>query len=128
MKRVCNHYAINLNIMVAVIFEVIPANGQREKYLDIAANLKTELTKIEGFISIERFQSLTNPEKILSLSFWENEESIRQWRNLEMHRIAQAKGRAGIFADYRLRVANMQRDYGMNDREQVPSDSKNFHQ
>lgn len=113
--------------MVAVIFEVIPAEGKRDEYLDIAAKLKPELIKIEGFISIERFQSLTNPEKILSLSFWENEESIRHWRNLEMHRAAQEKGRAEVFADYRLRVADVKRDYGMSEREQVPQDSAEFH-
>ena len=114
--------------MIAVIFEVIPAEGKRDEYLDLAAKLKPELGKIEGFISIERFQSLTNPEKILSLSFWENEESVRQWRNLEMHREAQQKGRTTVFADYRLRVAVVQRDYGMNNRAEVPPDSAKFHQ
>lgn len=128
MKRVCNYYATKVTIMVTVIFEVIPATGKRDEYLDLAAQLKPELSKIEGFISIERFQSLTNPEKILSLSFWENEESIQKWRNLEMHRAAQKKGRSGVFADYRLRVAVVERDYGMQAREQVPADSKNFHQ
>lgn len=113
--------------MVAVIFEVIPREGKRDEYLDIAAMLKPELGNIEGFISIERFQSLINPEKILSLSFWENEESIRQWRNLEMHRAAQEKGRATVFADYRLRVADVKRDYGMSERKQVPQDSAEFH-
>lgn len=128
MKRVCVHYATKVNIMVAVIFELIPAAGKRDEYLDLAAKLKPELSKIEGFISIERFQSLTNPEKILSLSFWENEESIQEGRNLEMHRAAQKKGRNGIFSDYRLRVAFVERDYGMQAREQVPTDSKTFHQ
>lgn len=113
--------------MVAVIFEVIPAEGKRDEYLDIAAMLKPELVKIEGFISIERFQSLTNPEKILSLSFWENEESVRQWRNLEMHRKAQKKGRLEVFENYRLRVALVERDYGMEERGQVPQDSAEFH-
>lgn len=128
MKRLRNYYAIKLNIMVAVIFEVIPAEGRRDEYLDLAAKLKPELSKIEGFISIERFQSLTNPEKILSLSFWVNEESVRQWRNLEMHREAQQKGRATVFADYRLQVAAVQRDYGMKNRAEVPPDSAEFHQ
>ncbi len=114
--------------MIAVIFEVTPADGNRDEYLDLAADLKPELSKIKGFISIERFQSLTNPEKLLSLSFWETEESIREWRNLEMHRAAQKKGRNGVFSDYRLRVAFVERDYGMNSREQVPPDSKTFHQ
>src|SRR5215204_8090 len=100
-------------IMIAVIFEVVPAKGKRDEYLDIAAQLKSELTKIEGFISIERFQSLVDPEKILSLSFWETEESVRAWRNTELHRAAQTVGRASVFRDYRLRVAFVERDYGM---------------
>ena len=114
--------------MVAVIFEAIPAKEKWNEYLDIAARLKPELVKIEGFISIERFQSLTNPEKVLSLSFWETEESVRQWRNTELHRAAQSAGRASVFDDYRLRIAAVLRDYGMNDRAQAPGDSKEFHQ
>ncbi len=114
--------------MVAVIFEAYPAVGKWDEYLDIAAGLRTELSKIEGFISIERFQSITNPEKVLSLSFWKDEESILQWRNVELHRMAQKKGRTSVFADYRLRVAIVQRDYGKTDRAQAPADSKEIHQ
>lgn len=114
--------------MITVIFEVVPANGKRDEYLDIAARLKSELIKIKGFISIERFQSLVDPEKILSLSFWETEESVRDWRNTEMHRAAQAVGRTSVFKDYRLRVAVVERDYGKNDRAEVPPDSRKFHQ
>ncbi len=114
--------------MIAVIFEVIPAEGKRDEYLDLAASLKPELSKIEGFISIERFQSLTNPRKILSLSFWKDESSIAEWRNLEPHRTAQKEGRRSIFEDYRLRIAEVSRDYGMNEREQAPDDSKEIHQ
>jgi heme-degrading monooxygenase HmoA len=113
--------------MIAVIFEVIPDNGKRAEYLEIAAQLRPELDKIDGFISIERFQSLNDPEKVLSLSFWKDEESIQQWRSLEMHRWAQSKGRDGIFRDYHLRIADVKRDYGMFDRTEVPSDSKSFH-
>ena len=113
--------------MVAVIFEVFPADGKREKYLDIAAALKPELSKIKGFISVERFQSLADPNKILSLSFWKDEQSIAQWRNLEQHRNAQTAGRNFVFDDYRLRVANVIRDYGMNNRTQAPADSKIIH-
>lgn len=113
--------------MIAVIFEVIPNEGKRQEYLDIAANLRPELDKIKGFISIERFQSFHDPEKVLSLSFWENEESIQQWRSLEMHRISQSKGRKEIFKDYHLRIANVSRDYGMFDRKEAPKDSQNFH-
>ena len=113
--------------MIAVIFEAIPAPGKWDEYLDIAAGLKPELSKIEGFISIERFQSIGNPEKVLSLSFWKDEESIKQWRNTEMHRLAQSKGREGIFKDYRLRIADVSRDYGMLDRKEAPADSKLFH-
>ena len=114
--------------MVAVIFEVFPADGKREKYLDIAAALKPELSKIKGFISVERFQSLADPNKVLSLSFWEDEQSIAQWRNLEQHRNAQKAGRNFVFDDYRLRVANVIRDYGMNNRTEAPADSRTIHQ
>jgi len=113
--------------MIAVIFEAFPAKGKWDAYLDIAARLKPELNKIEGFISIERFQSIANPEKVLSLSFWRDEESIAQWRNIEMHRMAQREGRSSIFDDYRLRVADVLRDYGMNEREQAPKDSRSVH-
>lgn len=110
--------------MIAVIFEVLPAEGQMNTYLDIAASLKPELVKIEGFISIERFQSLNDPGKILSLSFWTDEEAIKQWRNLELHREAQASGRNAVFKDYRLRIAGVVRDYGMFERENAPKDSR----
>jgi len=113
--------------MIAVIFEVIPNEGKKEDYLDIAAKLRPELDHIEGFISIERFQSFTNPEKVLSLSFWKDEESIQQWRNLEIHRSAQSKGRNEIFKDYHLRIASVVRDYGMFERKETPEDSSEFH-
>ncbi|KQB41637.1 antibiotic biosynthesis monooxygenase family protein [Flavobacterium aquidurense] len=113
--------------MIAVIFEVVPNEGKKEEYLDIAASLRPELDHIDGFISIERFQSFTNPDKVLSLSFWKDEESIQQWRNLEMHRHAQAKGRNEVFKDYQLRIANVVRDYGMFDRKETPEDSSSYH-
>lgn len=112
---------------VGVIFEVMPAPGQQEKYLDIAAGLKNELLQMDGFISIERFTSIQNPGKILSLSFWRDEESVRRWRNTLDHRSAQTKGRAGIFSDYRLRVVRVVRDYGMHNRTEAPEDSKTYH-
>jgi heme-degrading monooxygenase HmoA len=110
--------------MIAVIFEVWPAEGERQHYLDIAAQLRPLLDEIEGFISIERFESLAEPGKLLSLSFWRDEAAVAQWRTLEAHRAAQAKGRGGIFANYRLRIASVIRDYGMTDRAQAPSDSR----
>jgi heme-degrading monooxygenase HmoA len=113
--------------MIAVIFEVIPEEGQRDEYFKIAAALRPILEKIDGFISIERFQSLNYPGKILSLSFWKNEESVKQWRNMEIHRWAQLKGRKSIFKDYHLRIAIVNRDYGMFDRKEAPADSKAFH-
>lgn len=112
---------------IAVLFEVVPEDGQKQEYLDIATKLKPELEKIKGFISIERFQSIHNPEKILSLSFWENEEAIKEWRNLEIHRNAQSKSRELIFRGYRIRIAQTFRDYGMFERDETPSDSKIFH-
>jgi heme-degrading monooxygenase HmoA len=108
--------------MIAVIFEVFPAAGKKQEYLNIAADLKPELEKIDGFISIERFSSLIEEDKILSLSFWRDEKAIQEWRNLQMHRLAQEKGRGGVFSDYRLRVATVDRDYGMQARDQAPFD------
>ncbi|MCB0489074.1 MAG: antibiotic biosynthesis monooxygenase [Cyclobacteriaceae bacterium] len=113
--------------MIAVIFEVVPAEGRKDEYLDIAARLKSELEQIDGFISVERFQSLTDPNKLLSLSFWKDEVSIEQWRNLEVHRSAQQRGRSGVFSDYRLRVSSVIRDYGLNRREDAPLDSRSIH-
>lgn len=113
--------------MIAVIFEVWPAPGQKQRYLDTAAALRTELQKIDGFISVERFESLTEPGKILSLSVFRDEAAVAAWRNVEAHRHAQAKGRGEIFADYRLRIAGVIRDYGMKDRAQAPADSKTVH-
>lgn len=113
--------------MIAVIFELTPADGHRQEYLDIAAQLRPLLDGIDGFISIERFESLTAPGKILSLSFWRDEDAVAHWRNMEWHRIAQARGRATVFDDYRLRVASVSRDYGMHEREQAPADSRLFH-
>jgi heme-degrading monooxygenase HmoA len=113
--------------MIAVIFEVVPAPGQRDRYLEVAASLKDQLTSTPGFISIERFQSLVNPDKILSLSFWENESAVVAWRNTLAHRQAQALGRRAVFADYRLRVVSVMRDYGMRDRAQAPADSLEYH-
>ena len=109
--------------MIAVIFEVIPAEGRKPEYLDIAAAMRPMVEEVEGFISVERFQSLTNPDKLLSLSFFEDEAAVMRWRKLAAHRGAQAKGRAGLFADYRLRVAHVLRDYGLNDRTDAPADS-----
>jgi heme-degrading monooxygenase HmoA len=113
--------------MIAVIFEVVPQPGQRDAYLNTAASLRPHLEKIDGFVSIERFESLTQPGKVLSLSFWRDEDAVRQWRNLGEHRQAQRAGREQIFADYRLRVAGVIRDYGMFDRAAAPEDSKSIH-
>jgi heme-degrading monooxygenase HmoA len=109
--------------MIAVIFEVMPRAERKDDYLRIAADLKPELERIDGFISIERFESLSEPGKILSLSFWRDEEAVKQWRNLPQHRAAQTAGRNGIFADYRLRVADVLRDYGLKERGEAPADS-----
>ena len=113
--------------MIAVIFEVWPASGRKEDYLAIAATLRAELEKIDGFVSVERFQSLTDPGKLLWLSFWRDEDAVQRWRNQVHHRESQAAGRAGVFADYRLRIASVVRDYGMTSRAQAPEDSRAFH-
>ena len=113
--------------MIAVIFEVWPAEGRAAEYLEIAASLREELQAIDGFISVERFESLTTPGKYLSLSIWRDEPAVRAWRNVERHRGAQAKGRGGVFRDYRLRVASVIRDYGMHERAEAPGDSRTVH-
>lgn len=113
--------------MIAVIFEVWPAEGRRQEYLDLAAALRPALERSEGFLSVERFESLSEPGKILSLSFWRDEEAVRRWRENEGHRQAQARGRGGVFRDYRLRIAAVIRDYGMAEREQAPADSRELH-
>lgn len=113
--------------MIAVIFEVWPAEGKKEGYLELAAALKEELQTMEGFISVERFESLVEPGKLLSLSFWENEDAVAGWRNQMHHRETQAKGRGCVFRDYRLRVASVMRDYGMENRTEAPEDSRKQH-
>jgi heme-degrading monooxygenase HmoA len=113
--------------VIAVIFEVWPAEGRAGEYFDLAASLKAELEKIDGFISVERFESLVTKGKYLSLSFWRDEEAVRAWRNLDGHRKAQARGRNSVFADYRLRVASVLRDYGLRERNDAPEDSRAAH-
>jgi heme-degrading monooxygenase HmoA len=114
--------------MIAVIFEVWPADGRRESYLDHAARLRAELERIDGFFPVERFQSITDPDKMLSLSFWRDESAVARWRNQAQHRATQKAGRGGVFRDYRLRVAAVMRDYGMSERrDQAPDDSKQAH-
>ena len=113
--------------MIAVIFEVWPQDGQMQTYLDIAGGLRPLLAEIDGFISIERFESLSEPGKLLSLSFWRDEDAVAAWRQREEHRAAQAQGRGEVFANYRLRVAAVLRDYGMVERAEAPTDSLAFH-
>ena len=113
--------------MIAVIFEVMPDPDHKTDYLDIAAEMRPLVEEVEGFISVERFQSLTNPNKLLSLSFFEDEAAVARWRSLAAHRKAQAKGRKGIFTDYHLRIAHVIRDYGMFDRSEAPKDSRASH-
>ena len=113
--------------MIAVIFEVWPADGRKDDYLGLAASLRRDLERIDGFMSVERFQSLAEPGKLLSLSFWRDEEAVKAWRNQAHHRASQAQGRAGVFANYRLRIASVIRDYGMTDRAEAPEDSRAAH-
>ncbi len=110
--------------MIAVIFEVLPHPVHRQAYLDTAAALRSELERIPGFIGIERFESLSEPGKLLSLSFWRDEDAVAEWRKLEAHRAAQTAGRERYFADYRLRVASVLRDYGRDERAEAPADSR----
>lgn len=114
--------------MIAVIFEVLPHAEHQQSYLNIAADLKPMLIEMDGFISVERFQSLANPDKFLSLSFWRDEAAVANWRNTEAHRDAQSMGRKAIFSDYHIRIASVMRDYGFNERDQAPADSRTAHQ
>ena len=113
--------------MIAVLFEAWPAPGQDARYLDLAAALRPALDRIDGFVSIERFASLAEEGKLLSLSFWRDELAVAQWRNTAAHRDTQAAGRTGVFSDYRLRIAEVVRDYGMNERAEAPADSRVVH-
>lgn len=113
--------------MIAVIFEVIPHSDKKDAYLEMAAKMKAEVRNIDGFISVERFQSLMNPDKLLSLSYWRDEAALDEWRRLSAHRGAQKMGREIMFDDYRLRVASVMRDYGMDERDEAPADSVALH-
>ena len=113
--------------MIGVIFEVQPAEGCKEAYLEMAAEMRPLVEQIDGFISVERFQSLTNPEKLLSISFFRDEKALDDWRKLSAHRHAQSKGRSGMFSDYRIRVVSVMRDYTLTDREEAPEDSRALH-
>lgn len=113
--------------MIAVIFEFTPAEGRMPDYFELVAQLKPELDRADGFISLERFESIATPGKYVSLQFWRDEESVAKWRNVQLHRQAQAKGRGGIIADYRLRIATVSRDYTREDRAQAPKDSVAVH-
>lgn len=113
--------------MIAVIFELWPKPGRKQEYLDIAGQLRPLLDEIDGFLSIERFESLAEPGKILSLSFFRDEAALTAWRNTEAHRLAQARGRASVLRNYRLRIAGVVRDYGMQERDQAPRDSRGRH-
>ena len=113
--------------MIAVIFEFTPAQGRFPEYMDIVGTLRADLEKADGFISLERFESITTKGKFVSLQFWRDEEAVSKWRNLQKHREAQAKGRGGIFQSYRLRIGQVLRDYTMDEREQAPADSVKVH-
>jgi len=113
--------------MIAVIFEVEVAEDRREDYLAMAAKMRPMAEASPGFISVERFQSLTDPSKLLSISFFEDSAALDRWRQLHAHRQAQSAGRNGMFADYRLRVLEVLRDYGMHDRDEAPADSRALH-
>ncbi len=111
--------------MIAVIFEVQPKPGHAQRYFDIAAALKPMLDGIDGFVSVERFESLSRPGCFLSLSYWRDEDAVRAWRNHALHREGQREGRAVVFDDYRIRVAAVLRDYGLRERAQAPADPLN---
>jgi len=113
--------------MIAVIFEVVPHADKKQNYLDMAAKMRPLVERIDGFLSVERFQSLTDPDKLLSISFFRDEDALNEWRRLTEHRQAQKAGRTSYFRDYRLRVAHVLRDYGMEERDEAPEDSRALH-
>jgi len=113
--------------MIVVIFEVIPDVDKKQAYLDMAAEMRPLVEQIDGFLSVERFQSLTDPDKLLSVSFFRDEAALEEWRQLTQHRKAQKAGRTSYFRDYRLRVAHVLRDYGMHERDEAPADSRDLH-
>ncbi|NBR88715.1 MAG: antibiotic biosynthesis monooxygenase [Rhodobacteraceae bacterium] len=113
--------------MIAVIFEVEPEEGMTGPYLEMAAKMRALVETVPGFISVERFESITNPGKLLSLSFWENEAALENWRQMAEHRAAQTAGRNRMFKGYRLKVVSVMRDYGKHDREDAPADSRELH-
>jgi heme-degrading monooxygenase HmoA len=113
--------------MIAVMFEVWPAPGREDDYLDIAAQLRPDLEMMDGFLSVERFESLTEPGKLLSLSFWRDEDAVAAWRNHDNHRARQGEGRDGVFSNYRIRVGDILRDYGLDERDGAPGDSRLAH-
>lgn len=102
--------------MIVVVFQVTMREGQEQRYFDLAAELRPELEKIEGFVSVERFQSLATPGKYVSLSFWRDEEAVRRWRSQGAHRIAQELGKKEIFADFRISIGHLVRDYTLAER------------
>jgi heme-degrading monooxygenase HmoA len=108
-------------VMVVVTAEVTPAEGKLDTYLAIAARIRPEAERVDGFISAERFQSIATPGKYLSLSFFRDDEAAAVWRNTLSHRMAQAQAHEELFADYRIRVAQVIRDYGKHDRDQAPA-------
>ena len=113
--------------MIAVIFEVEPRVGKMERYLNTAGDLRPIVEQIDGFISIERFESINQPGKMVAISFWRDEDALNEWRNVEEHRQAQRDGRREFFSNYRIRIANVIRDYTMSDRGGAPEDSKAVH-
>ena len=113
--------------MIAVIFEFTPRDGRFADYKALAEGLADDVRNADGFLSIERFESISNKGKFVSLSFWRDDESVRKWRNLQKHREAQKQGRGSVFKSYRLRVAQVMRDYTMDERAQTPGDSLSFH-
>jgi len=109
--------------MIVVVFEVTPKEGEHARYLDLAATMRPLVEEIDGFISVERFESLTHPGKLLSLSTFRDEAALDEWRKVIKHRHMQRLGRDELFEGYRLRVTSVIRDYGMEERDQAPADS-----
>ena len=116
------------NSKVVVLFEVTPTAEGKVRYLELAAQLKLLLSDAKGFIHSERFSSLNEEGKLLSLNVWENEESVKKWRNELHHRMSQSEGRERLFENYRITVAYVIREYDdYNRREAQEEYNEYFH-
>ncbi len=97
--------------MIGLFFEVLPKAGREETYFEMARLLRPELDKHDGLVFIDRYRSLSTGGLILSHQLWSSEECLIRWRENTKHKTVQRAGREQHFADYRLRVARLIREW-----------------